>query len=122
MKTGEAAHLAVIGSTAGMGRAGERAAFDRQRLEAAALIGACKAAYRASGDRKWLNGMRRCFEWFVGRNDRGLTMVDFKSRGCFDGLEPSGVNENEGAESLVSWLLSLLIMNEMQTGEPPEVA
>ena len=66
--------------------------------------------------------MRRCFEWFVGRNDRGLTMVDFKSRGCFDGLKPSGVNENEGAESLVSWLLSLLIMNEMQTGEPPEVA
>ena len=65
--------------------------------------------------------MRRCFEWYVGRNDLGLSMVDFKSRGCFDGLKSSGVNENQGAESGLSWLLSLLIMHEMQTGDAPDV-
>ncbi len=65
--------------------------------------------------------MRRCFEWYLGRNDLGLSMVDFKSRGCHDGLKASQVNENQGAESLLSWLISLLIMHEMQTGDAPKV-
>ncbi len=48
-------------------------------------------------------------------------MLDFTTRGCYDGLQSSGVNPNQGAESLLSWLLSLLIMHEMQTGDAPEV-
>ena len=104
-----------------MPRDGVRAPFDQQALEPAALIGACKAAYRASGHTKWLVEMRRCFEWYVGRNDIGRAMIDFKSRGCYDGLSPEGINENQGAESVLSWLLSLLIMHEMQTGDAPEV-
>ena len=114
-------HLSIIGSNGWMPRNGPRAQFDQQALEPAALIGACKAAYRASGDTCWLNEMRRCFEWYVGRNDLGLAMVDFKTRGCYDGLSASGVNDNQGAESVLSWLLSLLIMHEMQTGDAPEV-
>jgi hypothetical protein len=70
-----------------------------------------------SGDSGWLVEMRRCFEWYVGRNDLGATLLDFKSRGCRDGLGPSGVNANQGAESLLCWLLSLLIMYEIQTGD-----
>ncbi|MHC4090300.1 MAG: hypothetical protein ACYSVY_08480 [Planctomycetota bacterium] len=84
-------------------------------------MGACKAAHRASGDGKWLVEMRRCFEWYLGRNDAGASMIDFKTRGCYDGLNETGLNGNQGAESLLSWLLSLLIMNEMQTGDAPEV-
>lgn len=114
-------HLSIIGNKGWMGRGGERAQYDQQPLEPAALIGACKAAYRASGDDKWLVEMRRCFEWYVGRNDLGLSMVDFQSRGCYNGLTASGVNENQGGESLLSWLISLLIMHEMQTGDAPDV-
>lgn len=119
----EATSSKPVASPAESGRPTEwsRAAYDQQPLEPAALIGACKAAYRASGDGKWLIEMRRCFEWYVGRNDLGLSMIDFKSRGCFDGLKESGVNENQGAESVLSWLLSILIMYEMQTGDAPEV-
>jgi hypothetical protein len=114
-------HLSSIGQDGWMPRGGERAQFDQQPLEPAALIGACKAAFRASGDAKWLVEIRRCFEWYLGRNDLGLSMIDFKSRGCYDGLTESGVNPNQGAESLLAWLLSLLIMHEMQTGDAPEV-
>ena len=103
-------------------RGGPRAAFDQQPIEAAALIAACKAAYRVSGDRYWLDEMRRCLEWYLGKNDVGVPMIDFKTRGCFDGLKRTGVNQNQGAESLLSWLLSLAIMHEMQTGDAPEVA
>ncbi|MGB2984606.1 MAG: glycosyltransferase family 4 protein [Phycisphaerae bacterium] len=121
VQTAREGHLSIIGSDGWLHRTGERAQFDQQPLEPAALISACKAAYRASGDPHWLVEMRRAFEWYIGRNDLGLFMVDFKSRGCYDGLEASGVNENQGAESILSWLLSLLTMHEMQTGDAPEV-
>ena len=120
-QTAKEGHLSIIGNDGWMPRNGVRAAFDQQALEPAALIGACKAAYRASGHTKWLVEMRRCFEWYVGRNDIGHAMIDFKSRGCYDGMTPEGINENQGAESVISWLLSLLTMHEMQTGDAPEV-
>ena len=121
VQTTREGHLSIIGNEGWMHRRGERVQYDQQALEPAALMGACKAAYRASGDGKWLVEMRRCLEWFVEGNDLGLSVIDFKSRGCYDGLTASGVNENQGAESLLSWLLSLLIMHEMQTGDAPEV-
>ena len=62
--------------------------------------------------------MRRCFEWFLGRNILETPLVDFKTRGCCDGLHPKGHNRNQGAESTLSWLLSLLIMYEMHPGQP----
>jgi len=113
--------LSIIGNRGWYPRGGERARFDQQPLEPAALIGACKAAYRATSDAKWLAVMRRCFEWYLGRNDLDVSMIDFKTRGCYDGLESTGVNRNQGAESVVSWLLSLLIMHEMQTGDIVDV-
>ena len=122
VQTAEAGHLSIIGNRGWLRRDGQRAVYDQQPLEAAALIGACKAAYLVSGDRKWLVEMRRCFEWYLGRNDAGISMIDFKTRGCYDGLAASGFNRNQGAESLLSWLLSLLIMHEMQTDDAPEAA
>lgn len=121
LQTTPRGRLSIIGCDGWYVRGGERARFDQQPLEPAALIGACKAAFRATEDATWLGVMRRCFEWYVGRNDLELPMVDFKSRGCYDGLQPGGVNQNQGAESLVSWLLSLLIMHEMQTGDVIDV-
>jgi hypothetical protein len=121
IQTAEDGHLSVIGNKGWLRRRGERAKFEQLPIETASLIGACKAACRASGDRKWLGEMRRCFEWYLGRNDIGKSLADFNSRGCCDGLKEGGVNENQGAESTVSWLMSLLIMHEMQTGDALEV-
>ncbi len=119
-QTSSEGHLSIIGNNQWLQRGKDMPMFDQQPLEPAALIGACKAAYRASGDPRWLDDMRRCFEWYLGRNDFKVSMVDFKTRGCYDGLGPHGVNENQGAESTLSWLLSLLIMHEIQTGNASE--
>jgi glycosyltransferase involved in cell wall biosynthesis len=117
----EEGHLSVIGNKGWLQRDGRRAKYDQQPLEAAALNSACKAAYRASGDARWLVEMRRCFDWYLGRNDGGEIMIDFKTRGCYDGLQENEVNKNQGAESGLAWLHSLLIMYEMQTGDVLEV-
>ena len=120
VQTADDGHLSVIGSDGWLPRGGRRAPYDQQPLEAAALIEACKAAYRATGEERWLIEMRRCFAWYLGKNDNGVSLIDFKSRGCHDGLVCSGVNQNFGAESCVSWLLSLLTMYEMQPGDAPD--
>ncbi|HUU85296.1 MAG TPA: glycosyltransferase family 4 protein [Phycisphaerae bacterium] len=121
VQTAEAGHLSIIGNKGWYVRGKERPVYDQQPLEPAALIAACKAAYRASGGDQWLVEMRRCFEWYLGRNDHGISMIDFKTYGCHDGLQADGINQNQGAEAILSWLLSLLIMHEMQTGDAPEV-
>ncbi len=120
VQTAADGHLSVIGSDGWLRRGGQRAPYDQQPVEAAALIEACKAAYRATREERWLIEMRRCFAWYLGQNDAGVSLIEFKSHGCYDGLVRGGVNQNFGAESCVSWLLSLLTMHEMQPGEAPD--
>jgi hypothetical protein len=121
VQTTDSGHLSVIGDDGWFRRGVQRPVFNQQSVEPASLIGACKAAHRASGDPVWLHEMRRCFEWYLGRNDLGTAMVDFRTWGCYDSLKQAGLNFNQGGEAAVSWLLSLLIMHEMQTGDPPMV-
>jgi len=51
--------------------------------------------------------MEWAFNWFFGSNDVHQPLYDFSSGGCFDGIQPGGINQNQGAESLVSLLLAL---------------
>lgn len=97
-----------IGSSGGYRRGGEMAHFDQQPIEAHAVLSACMEACRMTGEARWLEEARRAFEWFLGRNDLGLSLYDFSTGGCRDGLHPDRVNENQGAESTLAWLLSLL--------------
>lgn len=88
-------------------------AFDQQPLEATATISACLAAWRADGDLSWRADANRAFAWFLGRNDLSLPLVDLETGGCRDGLHPDRPNENQGAESVVSYLLSLAEMRQL---------
>jgi hypothetical protein len=87
-------------------------AFDQQPLEATATISACLAAWRADGSLEWKDDAERAFAWFLGSNDLFLPLVDLETGGCRDGLHPDRANENQGGESVVSYLLSLLEMRQ----------
>ncbi len=103
-------HLALIGNAGWYPRGGKRAIVDEQPIDAAAFVLAFDAAYATTGDSRYLARMRESFEWFLGANRLGLSLYDLSTAGCRDGLEASGVNENQGAESTVSFLLALLAM------------
>ncbi|MFP3953773.1 MAG: glycosyltransferase family 4 protein [Candidatus Acetothermia bacterium] len=103
-------YLSIIGNDGWLVRGGNKADYDQQPVEVAALIDACWEAYDATNDKDFLNLIHTAFNWFLGSNDLGETVYDFHTGGCRDGLHPSRVNENEGAESLLSWLLSLYRM------------
>jgi glycosyltransferase involved in cell wall biosynthesis len=87
--------------------------FDQQPLEAAAAISACLAAWRAEGDPRWKSDAQRAFAWFLGGNDLSTSLVDVETGGCRDGLHPDRVNENQGGESAVSYLLGLAEMRQL---------
>jgi len=81
--------------------------FDQQPLEAAATIAACFAAWRAGRDLVWKAEAARAFAWFLGSNDLSVALVDLETGSCRDGLHPDRPNENQGGESVVSYLLGL---------------
>jgi glycosyltransferase involved in cell wall biosynthesis len=106
-------HISLIGNARWWVRDGERSSFDQQPIDAMALIEACVEAYVSTRDTCWLEQARTCFGWFLGRNDLRTPMYNFVTGGCHDGLEPDGVNANQGAESTLAWLMSLLTMRSI---------
>ena len=102
-----AGHFRPIGSEGFYRRGNDRAQFDQQPVEAYATVSACLEAYQATEDATWLREARIAFEWFLGSNDLGLEIYDSKTGGCCDGLQEDRVNQNQGAESTLAFLLSL---------------
>ncbi|MEX2117302.1 MAG: glycosyltransferase family 4 protein [Bacteroidota bacterium] len=101
-------HFVPIGSNGFYQFGNERARFDQQPIEAQAMVSACLEAFRITGDKHWNKEARRAFEWFLGRNDLKLPLYDATTGGCRDGLHPDRLNENQGAESTLAFLQSLL--------------
>lgn len=114
VQTAEGGHFRPIGSEGWYPREGNRALFDQQPLEAYATISACLEAYRITEDSFWLDNARIAFEWFLGRNDIGIPLFDPKTGGCYDGLHVDRLNQNQGAESTLSFLLSLTEMHGIE--------
>jgi glycosyltransferase involved in cell wall biosynthesis len=89
-------------------------AFDQQPVEASAMISACLAAWRADAGAEWPIAARRAFEWFLGENDLQTALADLETGSCSDGLHPDRPNENKGAESVLSYLLSLVEIRQLK--------
>jgi glycosyltransferase involved in cell wall biosynthesis len=115
--------FAPVGSHGWYPRGGEKARFDQLPAEATGTIDANLEAFRVTNDRKWIDRAYKCLNWFMGDNDLRQPLYDNISGGCYDKLMVQGVDENQGAESTVSWLLSLLSLYEHnlaeQTGSDP---
>ncbi len=103
-------YFAPVGSNGFYPRRAERAKFDQQPLEACATVSACVDAWRVTGDDKWAREARRAFRWFLGENHLHVSLYDPTTGGCRDGLHLERPNENQGAESTLSFLLALVDM------------
>jgi glycosyltransferase involved in cell wall biosynthesis len=84
----------------------KRSQFDQQPEDPAAMILALSSAYTLTRNEEYKNLAKKCFSWFLGNNSLNKPLYDEKTGGCFDGLHPDRVNLNQGAESLVSYLMS----------------
>jgi hypothetical protein len=112
-------HFVPIGSQGFYRRGGEKARFDQQPVEACGAVSACLQAFRATDDERWLKQAWSAFNWFLGDNDLQIVLYDSSTGGCRDGLHPDRANENQGAESTLSFLMALLEMRLQEEAELP---
>ncbi|MDF2696717.1 MAG: pimA 3 [Labilithrix sp.] len=102
--------FAPIGTNGFYVRGAARATFDQQPVEACAMVSACLDAHRVTAQERWLEHARRAFQWFLGQNPREAPVYDARTGGCRDGVHVDRMNENQGAESTLSFLTALAEM------------
>jgi hypothetical protein len=85
-------------------RGEERASYDQQPVEAATMAEAALSAFDLLGADGYLATFRRAHGWFHGLNSLTQPLVDVSTGACCDGLQASGVNRNQGAESTLAYL------------------
>jgi glycosyltransferase involved in cell wall biosynthesis len=109
-----------IGSNGFFIEGNEKARFDQQPVEACATISACLEVYRLTEESQWFEEAQRVFRWFLGKNDLQVPLYDAITGGCRDGLHPDRINENQGAESTLSFLMALLEMQDARVTNAQE--
>src|SRR3984893_5242831 len=110
-------HFVPIGSEGFYSKKTEKARFDQQPVEACAVVSACLQAYRATGKGRWRKEAWSAMNWFLGDNDLQIALYDSTTGGCRDGLHPDRANENQGAESTLSFLMALLEIRKLEEAD-----
>jgi hypothetical protein len=104
----EDSELRLVGQNGWYTRGGVKAGFDEQCVDAQGLIEAAVIAARVTGQTSWHRPAIVAFDWFMGRNVHGVSLIDPVTWGCFDGITEARLNRNMGAESIVCYLLAYL--------------
>jgi uncharacterized protein YyaL (SSP411 family) len=91
----------------------KRSNYDQQPEDPAAMILALANAYNYTGEKRYRNLANICFSWFLGNNSLKKSLYDYENGGCYDGLHPDRVNLNQGAEALVSYLMSSFMITQL---------
>jgi hypothetical protein len=113
----EEGHFVPVGSNGWYEKGGSKARFDQQPVEANAMIEACIEAFNVTREKTWIDNAVMCLNWFLGHNDLNMPLYDPKTGGCRDGLMADGINQNQGAESSLAWLLSLMTLQKLYADE-----
>lgn len=95
-------------------KGGKMALFGQQPIEAGSTVEACLKAYEVTKKRDYLDYAQKAQEWYSGRNILKISLLDQNSGGVKDGLEPWGVNPNQGAESVLSYVLTCLSFQKLK--------
>ncbi len=104
-----------IGSNGFSKNGGTAATFDQQPIEAHGMVSASILAHSTTNDPFWIEQAHLAFDWFLGRNDISQPIYDPSTGGCYDGLMDGKVNENQGSESTLAFLMSLVEMRSHAT-------
>ncbi|MEN6325366.1 MAG: glycosyltransferase [Syntrophomonas sp.] len=105
-------YFQAIGCKGWMVQGAEPAQYDEQPIEACATALTHLLAYTVAGDGAMLELARQSFAWYLGKNSCGESLIDVKTGGCCDGITPDGINQNQGAESIVGYCIANLSLEK----------
>jgi glycosyltransferase involved in cell wall biosynthesis len=86
--------------------------FGEQPIDVAYTIMTLSAFYDVFQDESYHQKLDVAFNWFLGNNRLHHIIYNPCTGGCYDGLEETHVNLNQGAESTVSYLMARLTMEK----------
>lgn len=109
-------YLSPVGNDGWLYRdSGQMAMYDQQAIETMAMVLLYFKAYEITRELNYIRQMHLCYQWFLGENSLHLPLFDHETKGCGDGLQPHGVNRNQGAEStLAYWISHLIVLKAME--------
>ncbi len=86
--------------------------FGEQPIDVAYTILALANFYEVFQQQDYLQKMKIAFDWFLGKNHLRQVIYNPATGGCFDGLEETQINLNQGAESTICYLLARITMEK----------
>ncbi|HSX57773.1 MAG TPA: hypothetical protein VLE47_00685 [Candidatus Saccharimonadales bacterium] len=95
-------------------KGGKKADYDQQPVEAAKMVIANLALYKVTFAQKYYDQAKNWFSWYFGNNLNKVEVYDSETKGCFDGINPEGVNLNQGAESVITYLIAYLAFSDIE--------
>jgi hypothetical protein len=97
-------------------RDGKMPLHDQQAIETMGMVLMYGQAYKITRDPKYLKKVFSIYLWFLGENSLCMPLYDSETKGCSDGLQFTGVNQNQGAESTLAYLIShLTVLDTFKT-------
>ena len=101
-------YLSPVGNDGWYYRGGTFPTFDQQAIETMAMVLMHFQAYQIFREPEYIEKMFLSYKWFLGENTLRAPLYDHETKGCCDGLLPTGINRNQGAESTLAYLISHL--------------
>lgn len=100
--------LSPIGNNGWYHRGKDVPVFDQQAIETMAMVLMYLQAYQSTHQPEFIEKMFVSYQWFLGENSLRVPLYDHETKGCCDGLEETGLNRNQGAESTLAYMISHL--------------
>jgi len=104
--------IEVISNRSWMQKGEKAAQFGEQPIDVAYTIMALSKFYDELHDENYRLKMDIAFNWFLGNNRLQQIVYNPCTGGCYDGLEETHANLNQGAESTVSYLMARLTVEK----------
>jgi len=104
-------NIKVISNKSWLQKGEEAAEHGEQPIDVAYTILALRKFYDVFLEEHYARKLATAFNWFLGNNHLHQIIYNPCTGGCYDGLEDTHVNLNQGAESTLSYLMARLIVN-----------
>jgi glycosyltransferase involved in cell wall biosynthesis len=104
--------IEVISNKGWLQKGQEAGHFGEQPIDVAYTIMTLSKFYDVFMDENYHQKMEVAFNWFLGNNRLQQIIYNPCTGGCYDGLEETHVNLNQGAESTVSYLMARLTIEK----------
>lgn len=107
-------YLNIVGNQGWWQKQSRIPPYDQQPVDAGSIVLACLQAYIATGAEEYIEKAYMAYEWYWGKNINNVPLFNSQTEGCHDALVPDGVNLNQGAEAVISFLMSHQVLNDVK--------